>query len=133
MATRRLIYRKLKVGQMSYSEDNRMFSSREQVLAKMNLLPKSPVAFEAIWDGDSSGWFILLLAVMKSKERYEDFWLGTMNGGSNMQIINGIVPPWGEVALVREIGEELAARFGVPFYFPSPDNPEYECPRWWEQ
>jgi hypothetical protein len=110
-----------------------MLPSREQLLAKADALPERPVAIEASWDGDSSGWYVCLTAILKTESGYRDSHLGAMQDGGDLRLFNGQVPPWGEAVLAREIGEELAARFGVPFYFPSPNHPEEDCPRWWEQ
>src|SRR5262245_57424494 len=110
-----------------------MLPIREQLLAEAGALPERPVAFEAFWDGDTSGWFVTLSAILKSETGYRDSFLGMIRGGGDIRLFNGQAPPWGEARLAREVGDELAARFGVPFYFPSPNHPEDECPRWWEQ
>jgi hypothetical protein len=110
-----------------------MLPTREQLLAKAEALPERPVAFEAFWDGDTTGWFVTLSAILKNGTGYRDSFLGAMRDGGDIRLFNGQVPPWGEAQLAREVGEELAVRFGVPFYFPSPNHPEEDCPRWWEQ
>jgi hypothetical protein len=110
-----------------------MLPTREQLLAKADALPERPVAFEAFWDGDTSGWFVTLSAILKSGTGYRDCFLGAMRDGGDMRLFNGQVPPWPEARFAQDVGEELAARFGVPFYFPSPNHSEENCPRWWEQ
>jgi hypothetical protein len=110
-----------------------MLPKLEQIMAKADALTQPPVAFEAFWDGDSNGWFVTLTAIMKVGDNYQDHYLGAMRDGGDLRLFNGQVPPWPEAQLARKAGEELAARFGVPFYFPSPDHPEEYCPRWWEQ
>jgi len=110
-----------------------MLPSREQLLAKAEALPERPVAIEAYWDGDSGGWFVCLIAVLKTKAGYREGHLSAIRGGSDLRIFNGQVPPWGEALLAQELGEQLAAKLEIPFYFPSPNHPEDDCPRWWEQ
>lgn len=106
---------------------------RDEALAKAAELPGRPAAIEAYWDGDTSGWFVVLAAVLKSGAGYRAAVLVSIEDGGDIRLFNGQAPPWGEARLAQEVGEELAAKFGVPFYFPSPDHPEDDCPRWWEQ
>jgi hypothetical protein len=40
------------------------------------------------------------------------------------------VPPWPEALTAQQVSAEVTACFGVPFYFPSPNYPEQDCPRW---
>lgn len=110
-----------------------MLPSREQLLAKAAALPERPVAIEASWDGDSGGWYLCVTAILKTDAGYQDSHLWALQDGGDLRIFNGQVPSRGEAVLAQEIGEELAAKFGVPFYFPSPEHPETDCPRWWEQ
>lgn len=110
-----------------------MLPSREQLMVKAEALPQTPVAFEAFWDGDSSGWFVVLSAILREESGFRDHPLCAMQDGGDIRLFNGQVPPWGEAVLARQVGEELAAKFGVPFYFASPSHPEDDCPRWWEQ
>jgi hypothetical protein len=110
-----------------------MLPTREEILAKAAALPERPVAIEAFWDGDSTGWFVTLSAIVKSRRQYRDHFLWALRDGGDIRLFNGQVPPWPEAQLARIVGEELARKFGVPFYFPSPNYPEDQCPRWWEQ
>lgn len=97
-----------------------MHPTHEQLLAKVDALPERPMAIEASWDGDSSGWFVCLTAILKTDTGYRDGHLWVLQDGGDLRLFNGQVPPWGEAVLARQLGEELAAKFGVPFYFPSP-------------
>lgn len=76
-----------------------------------------PVAFEALWDGDTQGWFLELIAVVETDE------------GFRARGLKCFYDP----AEAAAAGELLAKEFGVPFYYPSPNHPEDECPHWWEQ
>jgi hypothetical protein len=95
-------------------------------------LPAATVAIEAYWDGDTSGWFVVLAAVVKGDAGYKGTSLWCSQG-NDFRLFNGQVPPWGEAGRATELGQALATPLGVPFYFPSPDHPEDNCPRWWEQ
>ena len=110
-----------------------MLPTREQVLAKAKTELESPVAIEAFWDGDTDGWFVNLTAVVETDGHYRDHGLWTLSDGGDIRLFNAAVPPWPESVRAQEVGKELAAHFGVPFYFASPKHPEESCPRWWEQ
>ena len=110
-----------------------MPSISEQILANADALPQAPVAFEALWDGDSDGWYVVLSAILKSEDGYRAQGVGALQDGGDMRLFNGRVPPWGEALLAQQLGEELARKFDVSFYFPSPIHPEEDCPRWWER
>jgi hypothetical protein len=91
------------------------------------------VAIEALWDGDTSGWFVNLIALCRSRERNAlyDVWLATLRDPvGDLRLFNGVVPPWPESISAGELGCELANRLGVPFHFPSPQHSEDDCPRW---
>lgn len=90
------------------------------------------VAIEALWDGDTEGWFVDLCAVVSVQGGHESRHLRTFSRGGDIRIFNGTVPPWPEAVEAARLGEQLAARLGVPFHFPSPTNPEHDCPHWWE-
>jgi hypothetical protein len=98
-----------------------MLPSREELLAKAAALPEPPVAFEACWDGDTTGWFVILYAILSGQRCH---YLAFLRGGSDMRILAGAVPPWPEAKFAQAVGTELAERYGVPFNFASPDRPE---------
>lgn len=123
-----------------------MLPTYEQVLANAEKLTATPVVIEAFWDGDTSGWYVTLTAVIRDEQPdargyrdrsptgYRDHFLMTLQGDNgDLRLFNGHVPPWPESVRAREIGEQLAARFGVPFYFACPDWPETDTPRWWRR
>ena len=94
--------------------------SREELLARAAALPEQPVAFEASWEGDTTGWFVVLEAVLNGNRRHD---LAALRGGSDYRLFVGEVPPWPEAELAKSVGAELAERYGVPFIFVSPDHP----------
>ena len=98
----------------------------EQIAA----LPHPPDAIEALWDGDTDGWFVCLAAVtLRPKVEHE---LALIRHGTDMRIFNGQVPPWPEALEAATIGRALAERLGVPFHFASLDSPGTDSPRWWD-
>lgn len=112
--------------------------SPQDFLEKAFQCPAPSEAIEALWDGDTDGWFVHLVVIHRADERgetrYHDFYLGALREeAGDLRIVNGQVPPWPEAERAKEVGRELAERLGVPFYFASPDHPEDECPRWWER
>ncbi|MGW0534019.1 hypothetical protein [Streptomyces sp. NPDC003032] len=98
--------------------------------------PGRPVVIEAVWDGDSSGWMVDLVAVFPgtadAADPHRELRLTTFREGSDLRIFNGQVPPWPEAEEARRAGEALAEMFGVRFHFASPDEPDDQAPRWWD-
>lgn len=93
-------------------------------------LPHPPDAIEALWDGDSNGWFVCLAAVtLRPKVEHN---LALIRHGTDIRIFNGQVPPWPEAHEAATMGRALAERLGVPFHFASPDSPDSDLPRWWD-
>ena len=92
-------------------------------------------AVQALWDGDSTGWFVILsLAGLTDQGLASTLnlvWITEDEG--DMRIFNGEVPPWPEAKRASELGQALADQLGVPFYFPSPDEPNDRCPAWFER
>jgi hypothetical protein len=43
------------------------------------------------------------------------------------------MPPWPEAQIVSTVGRIIEHDYHIPFYFPSPDYPEDDCPRWWQR
>jgi hypothetical protein len=111
---------------------------RDEVLAKVREFVESPVAIEAFWDGDTTGWFVVLTALFPSAAPAgtpfrEVALCSWREGGGDMRLFNGQVPPWPEARYANDLGREVAGQLSVPFYFGSPEHPEDSCPRWWER
>jgi len=102
----------------------------DELMAAIQALPREPVAVEALWDGDSEGWMIRLLAV--TREPRTEHHLATVQHGTDIRLFNGEVPPWPEALEASTIGRRLAERLGIPFYFASPGRPDNFAPRWWD-
>ncbi len=89
------------------------------------------VAIQALWDGDTQGWFVCLDAVFETETGFRSQTLKTLRSGSDLRLFSGEVPPWPEAAAASKVGGALAKRLGVPFHFPAVDWPESDCPPWW--
>jgi hypothetical protein len=96
--------------------------------AKIHALPSRPAAIEAVWDGDTDGWFVELLATTAAPSASHH--LGFIRLGTDLRIFNGQVPPWPEAEEAATVGRALAEHFAVPFHFASPDTPDDQAPRW---
>ena len=115
-----------------------MIPGRDEVLAKVRCFSEIPDAIEAFWDGDTTGWFVVLTAVFADQTTSESAFRETVlrswrEGGGDIRVFTGQVPHWPEAHYARELGREVATQLSVPFYFASPEHPEDECPRWWER
>jgi hypothetical protein len=107
------------------------------VIATATATTDPVVAIEAIWDGDTQGWMVDLVAIVdrpsSSHRRFDQARLASIRLGSDLRLFNGQVPPWPEAPEARRIGEATAAHLDVPFHFESPDTPDIDLPRWWDR
>ncbi|GAA3905969.1 hypothetical protein GCM10023084_67900 [Streptomyces lacrimifluminis] len=100
----------------------------DTLAARVGELPGQLAAVEAIGDGDTDGWCVLLVAVLDRP--HGEVELAMVRHGSDIRVFNGRVPPWPETREAVTTGTALAGRFSVPFHFASPDRPDDEAPRW---
>jgi hypothetical protein len=100
------------------------------LIAKVEALPVRPAAIEALWDGDSVGWMVVLYAITREPQGEER--LATIRHGSDLRLFNSAVPPWPEAREAAETGSALARHLGLPFFFLSPDAPDLPAVRWWD-
>ncbi|MBB2948286.1 hypothetical protein FB565_008069 [Actinoplanes lutulentus] len=109
----------------------------DQLIAKVTAISEPLAAVEACWDGDTQGWFVVLVAIVRRPgPRHPDFDeadLCVLRFGGDIRLFNGQVPPWPEAVRATEQGQAVAQRMGVPFHFASPDEPDDEAPRWWDE
>ncbi|MFD0736929.1 hypothetical protein [Planotetraspora mira] len=107
-----------------------------QMVEAVNAITDPVVAVEALWDGDTQGWFVRLFAIVqrpgREHHRFDEQPLALFSRGGDLRLLNGAVPPWPEAAEAVEKGQAVARSLGVPFYFASPDTPDDELPRWWD-
>jgi hypothetical protein len=104
--------------------------SFDVLLDKARQLTGAPVCVQALWDGDSQGWFIRLEVVTKSDRGLFENGIGNVRFGGDERLFKGTVPPWSEARLAAEVGARLAKALGAEFYFPSPDAPDDSLPTW---
>jgi len=113
-----------------------------QAIERIDLAPKPIRVIEAFWDGDTSGWFLVIVALMENDgscyarpdSPYMEQLLLVLQGVSgDLRLFNGLQAPWPESVTATTLGAALAERYQVPFYFPAPDQPDDDCPRWWQQ
>jgi hypothetical protein len=95
------------------------------------------VAIEALWDGDTTGWFVYLSAILtQPSEQHPDYTrlgLCCLREGGDIRLFNGQVPPWPEALTAADIGKALADEHSAAFYFPSPHVPDDACAGWWDR
>ena len=96
-----------------------------------------PEAFQALWDGDTEGWGLCFDVVHRAgaspSAHLATTTLAFLRFGGDVRLFTGGVPPWPEARLATGVGEALALHYGVPFHFPSPKEPDDDCPTWFEQ
>ncbi|MEH0416081.1 hypothetical protein [Streptomyces sp. B21-083] len=98
------------------------------LMEKVKTLPGQTVAIEALWDGDTDGWCVDLLAL--TDHPAAEHRVAIIRHGGDLRLFNGTVPPWPEAQEARTVGRALAEQLGVPFHFASPDRPDCDAPRW---
>jgi hypothetical protein len=101
-------------------------------------LPGKHVAIQALWDGDTEGWFINIELVTAKggifpwpKRSFTSHPLTTLRYGGDFRVFSGAALPWLEAAVAERVGTRLAETHRIPFYFPSPQEPDNDCPPWW--
>lgn len=104
--------------------------SFDSLVGKIKSLEGQLKCVEALWDGDSRGWFINLTAIMSNGYGLEEQYLGTITFGGDIRLFNGDVPPWPEATHALDVGGKIAQLFGATFYFPSPEKPDDQLPSW---
>ena len=91
------------------------------------------VAIEALWDGDADGWFLEVALVSHDFGDFVTHTLGVVRYGGDFRLFQGTVPPWPESTIARTAGADVARACGLEFYFPSPEEPDDDCPHVWER
>lgn len=90
-----------------------------------------PQVLEALWDGDTEGWYLLLYLHTTTGflvKRPHRSCLGTVRVARHERLLAD--GRWPEAALATELGERAAAHYGLTFYFPSDKEPDDDCPDW---
>lgn len=85
-----------------------------------------PVVLQALWDGDTSGWWLNLSLYAENPSISGDLvwhYLG------RVQSYNG----QSKEELAKKLAAEAVKKYGLEFYFPSPDDADDDCPDWKER
>lgn len=98
------------------------------MLALCRSLPGRPTVFEALWDGDTTGWFLELWLTTESPRARTR--VASLRYGSDVRLFTGRVPPWPEAVVAGRVGEQLARTHGCALWVPSPDTPDCDAPRY---
>jgi hypothetical protein len=77
---------------------------------------------------DGSSFYLLCTLVMKKYRVVKIKFI--RDPGGDFRAFTGEVPPWPETHIAKQLGQSLADRRKVPFYFPSPTWPEDDCASW---
>ena len=110
-------------------------TSFEKFDEEVKKLRATPQVLEALWDGDTTGWFLLLYVythsgwLFKTEKRH---FIGDITLGGDIRLFNQEVPPWPEAELAKEIGAQAKAKYNLKFYMPS-EEPDDDCPSWTER
>ena len=108
--------------------------SEEEIVKKIESLSQKPLVIQALWDGDTSGWILFIEAVLKKNNAFAKTTLAFLRGnGGDLRLFNAEVPPWPEAETAKKVGKYIEEKLGIPFFFPSPEWPDDNCPNWWEQ
>ena len=102
-------------------------TSFEILDSEIKKVPGRPTVLEALWDGDTQGWFLLINLYTETGTSQH---LGILSFGGDIRLFNGEVPSWPEAELAKEWGQKAAKKYGLTFYFPSDSEPDDNCPSW---
>lgn len=102
---------------------------------KIQKVSGKPTVLEALWDGDTQGWFLCLYLYSESgtieKPATSRHYLGEITLGTDIRVFSG--GAWTEAYLAKELGEKAIEKYNLIFYFPSSDHPDDDCPAWTER
>jgi hypothetical protein len=82
-----------------------------------------PTVLEALWDGDTEGWYLLLNLYMDKGQYLR---LGTVD--PRLFSHEKTYPL--EATLANKWGWKAVEKYGLTFYFPSDKEPDDDCPSW---
>lgn len=110
--------------------------------ARIESVQGKHVALQALWDGDTGGWYLRIELVSDTTPKSK-WWrtepdcsstlLDSLRCGGDIRLFQGKVPPWPEAVVAQRAGTKVAQALGLDFYFPSPDDPDDDCPDWWDR
>jgi hypothetical protein len=101
---------------------------------RIQLAGGRPIVLEALWEGNITGWYLMLSLYIEPDKRFNIksnyVQLGTVSFGGDSRLFTGEVPAWPEAELAKEWGHKAATKYGLVFYFPSDKEPDDDCPTW---
>lgn len=104
----------------------------ENLEQKINETPGTPTVLEAMWDGDSDGWYLLLFlytaAASSSEQALEREFLEEVVLPEGSASFSG--ERWNVCILAEELGNKAAEKYNLTFYFPANMHPDTDCPTW---
>jgi len=117
---------------ISPENNERFLQIAEDAISRLDWKPQ---IIEALWDGDTQGWFldISVSAMVEISTRKSQILFSLRGGGGDIRVFNGQVPPWPESQVARFIGNEISKLLSIPFYFPAPEQPDDGYAGWWER
>jgi hypothetical protein len=107
-----------------------------KIFEKVEAIGSRIVVFESRWV-KNKGWGVIISAIVEEPSAnhplYSEIPLDFIQGfGGDMRIYIRDVPPWSEVEEARDIGDELALKYNLPYYHNVPDEPNEDVIRWWD-
>jgi hypothetical protein len=91
-----------------------------------------PTVLEALWDGDTQGWFLCLYVYTETRyfffKKTSRHSLGHITLGGDIRVFSG--GQWTEAFLAKELGQRAVEKHNLEFYFPSDEQPDDDCPKW---
>jgi len=85
----------------------------------------TPKVLEALWDGDTHGWWLALSLYVEKNNYLSCIYLGRVQAYG---MLKGEGSP--EAILAKELGAQAIKKYGLEFYFPSDKDADDDCPSW---
>lgn len=109
----------------------------EELFDRVQALTSEPLAIEALWAGGpdrSLGLHVVTQEAQASRApRQVSHVLMQLKLGTDRHLFEGPVTPWPEAQVAQHVGRAVARGWAIPFWFPSPQQPDDRCPHWWER
>ena len=108
--------------------------SKLEIIQKIKYLNNQPCAVQAIWDGNAQGWLLKIEAIIEQGKHCDAIKIADLQDKEgDLRLVNKIVPSWPEADFSIDLGQDIERELLIPFYFPSSDKPNNDCPNWCEK